>query len=268
MFHRLNCRLLLLLLAVAVTACEKTPTGRRQLALIPEDQMERLGVQTFAQLKRVQAIETSPQINTVVRCVAKAIIDVLPDPRQPWEVVVFRDPQLNAFVLPGGKIGINTGILRVTENQAQLATIIGHEIAHVLADHANERMTQELGVQAVLYLIGFFGGNEGDWEQELVELGLGLGARYGVLLPYSRVHEEEADVLGIQLMARAGFDPRESLDFWQKMAQVSGDQPPELLSSHPSHGSRFETLQGEMEQALDLQQTAHNEGRQPGCTFE
>lgn len=230
--------------------------------------MELLGTQTFAELKRAQPIETSPQVNAIVRCVAKAIIEVLPNPQPPWEVAVFRDPQPNAFVLPGGKIGINTGILRITENQAQLATILGHEVSHVLADHANERMTQELGVQVVLYLIGLFGGDEGDWERELVKKGLGLGARYGVLLPYSRVHEQEADVLGLQLMARAGFDPRESLDFWQNMAQVSGAQPPELLSTHPSHGSRFEILQAEMEQALDLQQVARNEGRQPDCALE
>lgn len=264
MFHHLNCRIFLLLLVVLVTACEKTPTGRWQLALIPEDQLEHLGVQTFANLKQAQPIETDPQINAVVRCVAKAVIDVLPNQQQSWEVVVFRNPQPNAFALPGGKIGINTGILRVTETQAQLATIIGHEVAHVLADHANERMTQELGVKAVLVLVGLLG--EGDWEQELLRKALGLGAQYGVLLPYSRAHEREADVLGLQMMARAGFDPRGSLDFWQNMAQASGDQPPEILSTHPSHGTRFETLQAEMEQAVDLQQAARNQGRLPDCS--
>jgi predicted Zn-dependent protease len=182
-------------------------------------------------------------------------------------VVVFRNAQLNAFVLPGGKIGINTGILRVTENPDQLAAIIGHEVAHVLADHANERMTQELGFQAVFYLIRLFGNDEGDWKRELVEKGLGLGARYGVLLPYSRIHEQEADALGLQLMARAGFDPRESLDFWRNMAQVSRDQPPELMSTHPSHHSRVETLQGEMDQALKLQQAARKAGKQPDCAL-
>lgn len=264
MFHFLNCRLLLLCFVVLVTACEKTPTGRWQLALIPEDQLERLGVQTFSNLKQAQPIETDPQINALVRCISKAIIEVSPGQRQSWEVVVFRDPQPNAFAMPGGKIGINTGILRVAETQAQLATIIGHEVAHLLADHANERMTQELGVKAVLMLVGLLG--EGDWEQELLRKALGLGAQYGVLLPYSRAHEQEADVLGLQLMAQAGFNPRESLDFWQNMAQASGDQPPELLSTHPSHGSRFETLQAEMEQAVDLQQAARNQGRRPDCS--
>jgi len=267
MCHLSTCRWLLLLLVVAVAACDKTPTGRRQLTLIPESQIERLGVQTFARIKRTQPMEVSPQINALVRCVAKTIIDMLPNQQSPWEVVVFRDAQPNAFVLPGGKIGINTGILRVTENPAQLATIIGHEVAHVLADHANERMTQELGIQAVFYLLRFFGNDEGDWQRELVEKGLGLGARYGVLLPYSRIHEQEADVLGLQLMARAGFDPRASLDFWQNMAQVSRDQPPELMSTHPSHNSRVETLQAEMDQALELQQAARKAGRQPGCAL-
>lgn len=264
MFHHLNCRIFLLFLVVLVTACEKTPTGRWQLALIPEDRLEQLGAHTFANLKQTQPIEADPQINTLVRCVAKAIIDVLPNQQQSWEVVVFRDPQPNAFALPGGKIGINTGILRVTETQAQLATIIGHEVAHVLADHANERMTQELGVKAVLVLVGLLG--EGAWEQDLLQKALGLGARYGVLLPYSRAHEGEADVLGLQLMAQAGFNPRDSLEFWQNMAQASDDQPPELLSTHPSHGSRFETLQAEMEQAVDLQQAARKQGRRPECS--
>lgn len=265
MFHHLSCRLFLLLFVVLVAACEKTPTGRWQLALMPEDQLEHLGVQTFANLKQAQPIETDPQINTLVGCVAKAIIDVLPNQQQSWEVVVFRDPQPNAFALPGGKIGINTGILRVTETQAQLATIIGHEVAHVLADHANERMTQELGVKAVLVLVGLLG--EGAWEQDLLQKALGLGAQYGVLLPYSRAHERESDVLGLQLMAKAGFNPRESLEFWQNMTQVGGNQPPELLSTHPSHDTRFETLQAEMEQAVDLQQVARSQGRQPECSL-
>ncbi|MDX1656323.1 MAG: M48 family metallopeptidase [Candidatus Competibacteraceae bacterium] len=257
--------LLLLPLLIGLTGCDETPTGRKQLALIPEGQMAQLGARSFAEIKSTQPIETDPRINAVVRCVAQAVVDALPEPHQSWEVVVFRNPQPNAFALPGGKIGINTGILQVTETPDQLATIVGHEVAHVLVDHANERLTQELGVSAALMLVSLFLENEGGLDQELIMKGLGLGAQYGVLLPYSRAHEQEADVLGLELMARAGFDPRASLNFWRNMSQAGGGQVPELLSTHPSHGSRTETLSEVMEGMVQLQETALEQGRRPAC---
>lgn len=244
------------LVLLVVAGCDKTPTGRWQLALVPEDYLARMGAQSFTELKRARPLETSPRPNTLVDCVARAIIEVSPARERSWEVAVFRDPRPNAFALPGRKIGVNTGILRVAETPGQLATIVGHEVAHLLADHGNERMTQQLGVKVLLVAVGLFGGESEGAEGELVRKVLGLGAQVGVLLPFSRAHEEEADVLGLRLMARAGFDPRESLEFWRNMSRLDAEQPPELLSTHPSHGSRIETLRAEMDRTLELWRSA------------
>ena len=256
---------LLLLPLLLVIACEESPTGRKQLTLLPDSQLAAMGEQAFDELKRTQPITTDPAVNALVRCVAEAVITALPDQQQSWEVVVFNDPVPNAFALPGGKIGVNTGMLTVTETPAQLAAVIGHEIGHVLADHGNERLTQELAVQGGMLLVDLLSSDQTGWQHEALINALGLGTQYGILLPYSRTHEAEADTIGLELMARAGFDPRESVLLWQNMAKAGGAQPVEFLSSHPSHESRIENLQAQMEQALSLYRTSLNEGRRPDC---
>ena len=168
-----------------------------------------------------------------------------------WEVVVFNDDQVNAFALPGGKIGVYTGLLNVAKNQHQLAAVIGHEIGHVIAQHGNERMSQstliEMGSQAVNQILA---ANEVPYNQAIMS-GLGLGLQVGVQLPFSRAHESEADIIGLQLMALAGFDPRQSVDLWQNMEAASGgERPAEILSTHPAPQTRIDNLQANMDAAM------------------
>jgi predicted Zn-dependent protease len=179
--------------------------------------------------------------------------------------VVFKDPDVNAFALPGGRIGVYTGLLEVTENQQQLAAVIAHEVAHVLANHANERLSQALAVQGGLSVIDSLAKNPTSANHQLVMQALGLGAKYGILLPYSRTQESEADLIGLELMARAGFDPRQSVALWRNMMGVGGNQPPQFLSTHPSHGSRIQELEANMGRVLQLYQAARAQGKSPRC---
>jgi predicted Zn-dependent protease len=179
-------------------------------------------------------------------------------------VTVFQDKAANAFALPGGKIGVNTGLLEVATNPHQLATVIGHEIAHVQAHHGNARMSASYATQAGLTLAQVLAGASSPEKQQLIGL-LGAGAQVGVLLPYGRSQESEADRLGLEYMARAGFDPQESVNLWRNMSETSGSQPPEFLSTHPAHGTRIQQLEAQMPTALNLYRQAQAQGKTPNC---
>lgn len=256
---RLLLRLLLLLPLVLLTGCDETPTGRSQLTLVPEQLMTQMGEDTFDQLRRDQLVSRDAAANRQVECVAQEIIAateaIYPADELPaaWEVVVFEDDSPNAFALPGGRIGVHTGLLQVAETPDQLAAVIGHEVGHVLADHGNERLTQQLGIKAGMLVVGLLG--EGDMGQQQLMQALGLGAQLGITLPFSRAHEEEADLMGLAIMAQAGFNPQESVALWRNMAAAGGGQPPEFLSTHPAHGSRITALQQAMEEAVATYRT-------------
>ena len=153
----------------------------------------------------------------------------------------------------------------MARNQDQLATVLGHEVAHVLAEHGNERVSTAFAAQAGVDLVGKISGSATPTQQQLLGL-LGLGAQVGVLLPFSRAQESEADSLGLDLMARAGFDPRESIQLWKNMSDAGGGQPPEFLSTHPSHGTRIEDLTARMPDARVLSEQARAQGRRPACS--
>lgn len=253
-------RSLLIIIPLLLYGCDQTPTGREQLALVPESMMADFGQQTFVQMQQQLPISADESANREAQCVAKQLIHRIPA-RFPgvtlpdtWEVVVFADANPNAFALPGGKIGVNEGLLEIAQSDDQLAAVIGHEIAHVLARHGNERLTQELGIKAVLFVIGLF--SEGDADTENILQALGVGAYLGIALPFSRSHEEEADLMGLELMASAGFDPRESTELWRNMAAAGNGQPLEFLSTHPNHESRIEALSAGMDKAMPLYQQA------------
>ena len=248
-------KILFLVLAL-LAGCSESPTGRSQLTLVPDSVMEDVGEQAFAGIKQRQPLVMAPEPNRLVQCVAEAVIGAAARryPRaampQTWDIAVFDDSSPNAFALPGGRVGIHTGMLAVAATPSQLAAVIGHEVAHVLADHGNERLTQSLGIEAGLYLVGLFG--EGEMSQETLLQALGLGAELGIALPFSRAHEEEADIMGMMIMAEAGFDPRQAVTLWRNMAAREGERPVEFLSTHPAHETRIERLQAHMEQALAL----------------
>ena len=257
---------LLLSVALLGTGCEESPTGRKQIALVPDAQMTALGEQGFAELLRTLPLSDDPDVRAYVGCVAEALVDALPQPHGRWSIAVFDDPTPNAFALPGGKIGVHSGMLRVARTPDQLAAVIAHEIAHVLADHANERLTQELAVQGGLMLVDLFTEEPGSLRHEVLRGALGIGAEYGLLLPYSRTHEREADRIGRDLMARAGFDPRAAVTLWRNMAAVGGGQPLAFLSTHPSHDNRMDELAEGMEQAVEIYRQARAAGRAPVCS--
>jgi len=243
-------------------ACSTTPSGRKQLSLIPEPQMEKMGQDSYSKMKDELKISKSPVVNKRASCVTHHILKAMGENPKEWEVTVFVDESPNAFALPGKKIGIHTGMLELVKNQSQLAAVIGHEVGHVLAEHGNERVSQQLVAQGGLLLASLAIGQDST-SDKLILAGLGLGAQFGVLLPFSRKHEQEADSLGIRYMAKAGFNPKEASELWKLMSQKSeGQAPPEILSTHPSSESRIEDLKGLAPQYMDDYDSVHPK---PNC---
>ncbi|WP_333609062.1 M48 family metallopeptidase [Arsukibacterium sp.] len=253
--------------SLLIVACAESPTGRRQVMLFNDSQLNSMGAQTFEQMKSEIAIAKDPKVHGYVQCIANALLTVTPEKyrNNAWEVVVFDSEQVNAFALPGGKIGVYTGLLNVAKNQHQLAAVMGHEIAHVMAGHSNERLSTNQFLQTALAL-----GDAGSraygvrYQQELMAA-LGLGAQIGVALPFSRAHETEADIIGLELMAKAGFEPRQAIDLWQNMAAASGANPPQFLSSHPIPDTRIRELRERMPAALNHFNERRAAGRLPNC---
>ena len=221
-----------------------------------------MGVQAFVAMKDKNPVNRSRRTNRYVNCVANAIIAEVGGR---WEVVVFKDDSANAFALPGGKIGVHTGLLKVAKNQNQLAAVIGHEVGHVLAKHSNERMSQQVVAKFGMQAVDAYLGSRGVSGQANIMKALGLSAQYGILLPFSRTHESEADIIGLDLMAKAGFDPRESVSLWRNMAASSGRSQPEFLSTHPAPRSRIQKLQSRMGPAMALFEQARASGKRPRC---
>ncbi len=220
--------------------------GRNQLLLVNSKQMAQLAGASWQQLKKQQRITNDPRYTERMRRVAPRIIAAAGGNPASWEVQVFASKDLNAFALPGGKIGFYTGILDIMENDAQIATVMGHEVAHVKYNHSGERFSQsslmQMGLAGAQIAIADRSSNE---RAQIMGV-LGLGAQLGVLLPFSRKHELEADKFGVRFMAKAGYDPRESVKFWQKMSAGGGAKPPEFMSTHPSDSTRIKQLQDEI----------------------
>ncbi|WP_372716473.1 M48 family metallopeptidase [Immundisolibacter sp.] len=254
----------LLLSLTLLTACATSPLGRSQLQLFSDTDLSQMGLAAYDDIRKKEPRDNDPAANAYVRCVANAITAVLPSGGEAWEVTLFRDDSANAFALPGGKIGVNSGLLKVAGNPSQLATVIGHEVAHVLARHSGERLSNQAAVDTGLQAAQAISGGMTPAKQQLMGL-LGVGAQVGVLLPFSRTQESEADLLGLDLMARAGFDPRQSVNLWQNMERASGGGPPAFLSTHPSPGGRIAALQNRIPQALELYQQAQASSRKPAC---
>jgi predicted Zn-dependent protease len=228
-----------------------------------DSELNQMGLQAFDNLKAEKPQSKNSQYNKFVICIAEAITH---EAGGNWEVVVFEDESLNAFALPGNKIGVHTGLIKLVDNQDQLAAVIGHEVGHVQARHSNERMSQEAAVSQGIDLAS----SVGDPASSLGQLAigsLGIGAQYGIILPFSRIHESEADIIGLDLMAKAGFDPRQSINLWKKMDQASkGQQPSEFMSTHPSHDTRIKELSKHMPKAMQFYQQAQSAGKTPHCS--
>lgn len=236
----------LVLVCLMTAACATAPyTGRRQLMLTSESQESNLGFQAFSQIRRQYPVAKDPQSNELVNRVGQRIAEAANRPDFRWEFVVFKDDKMaNAFCLPGGKVGIFTGIFKYTKDDAGLATVISHEAAHAILRHAGERMSQ--GMLAQIGGVGLSAALAGQsaYVSQAVMQAYGLGANVGVILPYSRKQEYEADQVGLILMAKAGYDPEAALGFWQRMMDDSKGKakPPAFLSTHPTDEQRISAI--------------------------
>lgn len=248
---------------IFLAACATSPTGQTQLKLFPDSEISRMGITAYEEMKKQTPLSRDPRINAYVRCVTDTVLSEVSSNYR-WEVNVFEDDGVNAFALPGGKIGVYTGLLKVADGQHQLAAVIAHEIAHVIADHGNARVSAAYASQTGMNLIQAMTGGANAQRSQLWGL-LGVGLQVGVLMPYGRGQESEADILGLEYMARAGFDPAASILLWKNMGRAAGGQPPEFLSTHPSHQTRINDLTNAIPQARQLFNQAVANGKRPQC---
>jgi predicted Zn-dependent protease len=255
-------RLLCSVFLSVLISCTSSPLNRRQVVIFSEAEMVQQGEHLYRRIQQEEEISTDSRNAQYVRCVADHIIAALDESQRTnylWEITVFNSEQANAFALPGGKIGVYSGLLGVAQNQHQLAAVMAHEVGHVLANHSNERASQ-----STIRNIGVAAAQTLGISNSALEA-LDLGAQLGLFLPFNRIQESEADSLGVILMANAGFDPMESITLWQNMNAASGSRSPELLSTHPSPRSRMAELRSLMSAALQLRQTAISKGLNPNC---
>lgn len=256
MYSRLRLPILLLGLSFWMWGCQTVPqTGRSALHIVPSDQLASMASAQFGQLKQETPISTDPTYNAMVRRVGERIAYVAaPDmPNAQWEFVVFDDDgQINAFAMPGGKVAVYTGIFKVAKSDADLAVVMGHEVAHVAAGHGNERVSQQLLAAGGALALQFGTRDMDSGDRQLLMAAYGAGATIGVMLPYSRYHENEADEIGLLYAAKAGYDPRAAIGFWERMEARKSGSPPEFLSTHPSGGTRIRKLNELMPKAVQV----------------
>ena len=253
---------ILLVIAYSLIACTTSPLNRRQIVIYSEAEMAQQGEQTYRQLQQELSISADTRETRYIQCVTDYVVAALEPAERGnyvWEVTVFDDEQANAFALPGGKIGVYNGLLDVAVTQHQLASVIAHEVGHVLANHSNERASQ-----AALRNVGLAAAQILGASSSTIEA-IDVGSRYGIFLPFNRTQESEADAIGVLLMARAGFDPEASIILWQNMMATGGPSPPQLLSTHPSPASRMNELRELMEGALAIRNSANSRGINPDC---
>ena len=251
-----------ILIVLFLTSCGAVPfTGRRQLQLVSNDEVIALSLQQYQEFMRNAPVERgttqAKMVERVGARLAKAVETFYKSngyeselSNYSWEFTLVADKSVNAFAMPGGKVVVNTGLLPVTQTEEALAVVVGHEIAHVIAHHSNERISQQVALQYGGAIAGGLLGNSKS-AQQLGSTVFGLGAQYGVMLPYARKQELESDEIGVIIMAIAGYDPRVAIPFWRRMAEASsGSQVPEVLSTHPADSKRIERLEKIMPTAL------------------
>ena len=230
-----------IVLALALSACAYNPElGRQQMTIVNDDSLARAGEQAWNQALKTSKVSPDRAANARVRAVGQRVVDSAGLSDRPWDYAVFENTAPNAFVLPGGHVGVTTGLLKIVDNDDQLAAVIGHEAGHVVARHAAERQSQTM---ASSLLLGVLGATVGGGTGQAINSYGGDAAKYGFLLPFSRKQELEADRLGVDFMQRAGYRPREAVTLWEHMqAQSGGSSTPQLASTHPSDATRIEAL--------------------------
>ncbi|HZI54641.1 MAG TPA: M48 family metallopeptidase [Chitinophagaceae bacterium] len=257
--------LLYTVISIGIIACSKNSiTGRSQFKLLPESQLQAMAVEQYQQfLSSSKVISSSANrdaemVTRVGQRITRAVEQFykskgLSDELQgyQWEYKLVESKEVNAWCMPGGKIVVYTGLLPISQNEAALAAVMGHEVTHAIFNHGNERMSQAMGAEAVNLGLQVALANQPVATQSLFLTAYGVGAQVGVLLPFSRKHELEADRYGLIWTAMAGYNPREAINLWDRMERASnGQRPPEFLSSHPAEGTRKQQLEKYMPEAL------------------
>lgn len=245
-----------------LSACSTVPiTGRKQVNLLPESEMIAMGFSNYSEFKKEASVSSNTNSKEMVRVVGKNISEAVTTyftnnnlssrlSGYEWEFTLFADDTPNAWAMPGGKVAIYEGILPYTKNQDGLAVVVGHEIAHIVARHGNERMSHQLVVQMGGVALNEAIGNKPEETRAIFNTVYGLGAQVGGVLPFSREHEKEADKLGLIFMAMAGYNPEAAIEFWERMSSSSGSKPPEFLSTHPSDATRISEMKGFLPEAM------------------
>jgi predicted Zn-dependent protease len=252
---------------LVAVACVKVPyTNRTPFVLIPNGEMMSLGKEAYREIRQQsRVVKDGPDVERL-RAVGRRISARANQPDYAWQFSLFDSDEVNAWCLPGGYIGFYTGILPVLQNEAAMGFVMGHEVGHAVARHSAEQLSTQLGLQGALGLVGTFvgGSDKLDEDQKGLIMGaLGLGATFGVILPFSRAHEKEADVIGLMYAAEAGYPPAESVRLWERMEARAGKGPPAFLSTHPSNPARIENLQAWMPQAKKKFVRARRAGDEP-----
>jgi predicted Zn-dependent protease len=270
-------RSLIVSLTIAALCVSSASQARKDwLYLVSDNDMNKMGADAFDKLKTSSKIANDPKRLAQSQCIVKALVAEIPSESQKayrtvanlnWEVQIFDDPNPNAFALPGGKVGINTGMFDVAKNQGQLASVLGHEIAHVVSKHSNARVSDQLLAGTTLNVLGAVGGSNSSPEKTKRWMGLlGVGAQVGVLLPNTRKQETQADVVGQSLMTRAGFDPSQAPALWQNMIAASkSGRAPQILSTHPDPENRVKELQLRVPEFTRIYDEKKRSGKAPNC---
>ncbi len=262
--QKVSSLVLLLTLVFVITGCATVPiTGRRQLNLISEGEMNKMSFQQYDQVIAESQLSTDPAKTAMVKRVGRriqgAVEQYFAERGQSrylagynWEFSLIESDQLNAWCMPGGKVAFYTGILPVCQDETGIAVVMGHEIAHAIAKHGSERMSHQMALQMGGVALSEAVGSKPAETQALYMSVFAVGAQYGAMLPYSRQHESEADHMGLIFMAMAGYDPQQAPVFWERMAAGGGQKPPEFMSTHPSDATRVRQLHEHMNEALQL----------------
>lgn len=243
-------------------SCSTVPvSNRKQIKLIPNSTMFATSFKQYDDFLKEHKLSTNKQQSQMVKNVGvkiqKAVEKYFADKGMSsklkaysWDFNLVEDPQINAWCMPGGKVVFYTGILPATEDETGLAVVMGHEIAHAIADHGNERMSQQLMIQGVGMTLSEAIKSKPEKTKKIWMTTFGVGAQYGAVLPFSRMHESEADHLGLIFMAMAGYDPNKAVDFWTRMSKMGGKKPPEIMSTHPSDETRIKQIKEHLPEAM------------------
>lgn len=227
-----------------LAACSTNPyTGESQFIVVSDGELSTMSNQAWSEMLAQEPVSRDPALNERARRVADRIVAASGMAGRPYEVAVFDSDERNAFVLPGGQIGVYRGMMQLANTDDQLAAVLGHEVGHVIGRHAAERASQQMGASLGAQVLGGVLGGQGLGSSEQISQVLGIGAQYGLVMPYSRGNESEADLYGIDYMVRAGYNPREAITLWQKMAAEGGSRGPTFMSTHPDPAARAQAIE-------------------------